>query len=171
MNYKFQNYNHIKEYFDFDDPSSEQFILLNKIHSVFSKVTIDYEWLREYIVNPRELLQKAKRLKKDYEIYLNLKNDLSIYLLKEELSYLNLSQIINNKKFNSIIKKKINKTALKHAKINASKIIVDVKGYFEQCNLIKDEIPVKTSLNKLDDDTWKNYLMYLEFIVQLYVTK
>lgn len=161
------NYHHIKEYFNFGDPASEQFILLNKIHSAFSKVTIDNEWLREYIVNPRELIQKAKRLKKDYELYLNLQNDLSIYLSKDELAYLNLSQIINNKKFNSLIKKKINKTALKHAKTNASKVIADVKGYFEQCNLIKDEIPDKTSLNKLDDETWKNYLLYLDFISSL----
>lgn len=162
-----ENHKHAVEHFDFETPASEQFVFLNKLHQLFDSLIVDEEWLKEFITNPKDLYVKSKQLIEENTLNLQTKEELSQYISLNELNYVSLSEMISTNNLVKVLKRHVSKQTLKLKRTNINKVATLVKTYYDQCTSIKDSLPANTSLNKFDEETWNNYLLYLDFISKL----
>lgn len=157
-------YDKIKDYFDFESPSSEQFVLLNKLLNLLETTDVDDAWFEEFILNPKLLRDKAQKLNKINTQIIEQYQLLEPFLNMNEMTYELMDELVHSKRYVKIVKGLLNKDDLKRHKSNASIVATNLKLYFEKVTELKAELPKETKLNILDENTWGNYLSFLNFI-------
>ncbi len=160
-------YDVLKKYFNYDTPDSSQFILFNNVLNLFENYEIDDAWFLEFVESPKEIMKKSIKLNEEFKKLQTLKDSLLPYLTFNELVFVNIDEIINNKHFLKLLKKHFNKAQIKKDHLSTSTICSRFKAYYEQCLVIKDELPKTTTFNQVDEQIWKNYLYFLMFVSKL----
>lgn len=157
-------YERIKNYFDFESPSSEQFILLNKLLTLLETTDVDDAWFEEFVLNPKLLRDKAEKLNKLNNQIIEQYQLLDPYFNMNEMTYELMDDLVHNKRYVKIVKGLLDKTSLKKNRTNASIIATNLKMYYEKVTELKAELPQDTKLNIMDENTWGSYLAFLNFI-------
>lgn len=160
-------YEKIKNYFDFESPSAEQFILLNKLLHLFETSEIDEAWLDEFILNPKILRDKAEKLNVVNTQIVDQYQNLQPFFNMDEMNYATIKEIVEDSHSVKRVKSMVNKLDLRKHKTNASVVATNLKLYFEKITELKNELPKETVSNKNDENTWGNYLSFLNFIDSL----
>lgn len=160
-------YNVLKKYFNYESHNLEQFILFNKLLKYLKENELDDAWCLEFVEHPKDTRKKADILNEEFNKLETIKSSLLPYLTLSELSFLTAGEIVNNKHYVKSLKKYVNLKKIKKDNLSFNKICSSFKSYYEQCELIKNMMPTKTSFNLYDDQTWKAYLNYLHFISKL----
>lgn len=160
-------YDKIKKYFDFESPNAEQFVLLDKLLTLFETNEIDESWLDEFILNPKILRSKAQKLNNISAQVIELYQKLQPFFNFDELPYETLKELVLDKRYVKQIKKMVQRQLLRKHKTNASVVATNLKLYYEKLTELKDELPNDTVFNKNDERTWNHYLVFLNFIDQL----
>lgn len=157
-------YDKIKPYFDFESPSTEQFVLLNKLLNLFETSTVEDTWLNEFVLNPKLLRDKAQKLNKINEQIVEQYQSLSPFFNMEEMSYNAIKEIFSDKSYVKKIRAIVNKSDLKAHKTNISVVSTNLKLYYDKLTELKDELPNDFAFNKEDETTWGNYIAFINFI-------
>ena len=160
-------YDKIKNYFDFESPNSEQFILLNKLLNLFETADVSDDWLNEFVINPKSLRDKAQKLNKINTQIVEQYQKLEPFFNMDEMSYNVIKELIEDKQYVKRIKTMLNKAVLKEHKTNASIVSTNVKLYFDSLTELKLELPNDNYINKEDEKTWGNYIAFINFIDSL----
>ncbi len=160
-------YDKIKNYFDFETPSSEQFVLLNKLLNLFETSDIDDSWLNEFVLNPKILRDKAEKLNKINNYIIEQYQSLEPFFNMEEMTYNSLKELMIDDRYIKRVKALLNKNDLKKYKTNANIVGTNLKLYYDKITELKNELPDDTTLNKNDENTWGNYLAFINFINSL----
>ena len=160
-------YNKIKNYFDFETPSKEQFILLNKLLSLFETADVSDAWLDEFVLNPKVLRDKAQKLNRINEQIVTQYLKLQPFFNMDEMTYHTIKEMIMDKKYVKRVKGLLSKTVLKEHKTNASVVSTDLRLYFDKLNELKIELPDAAEINKEDESSWGNYIAFINFIDSL----
>ena len=160
-------YNRIKNYFDFETPSADQFVLLNKLLKLLEDTDVDDAWFEEFILNPKLLRDKAQKLNGINTQIIEQYQLLEPFLNMNEMSYDLMDELVHNKKYVKIVKGLLDKSDLRKHKTTASMVATNLKLYYEKVTELKNELPTDTKLNVLDENTWGNYLSFLNFIDSL----
>lgn len=161
------SYNEIKDYFDFEIPTNDHFVLLNKLLLLFENYEIDEAWFDEFIFNPKTAHNKFQVLNNVGLIMNELYDRLSPYFDMNELDYISLEGKINDPRLINDLRKTLNKQTLKENKTNVNGVAASLRQYYEESTKVKKELPSDTTSNKNDKSTWNSYLAFLSFIDEL----
>ena len=140
------------------------FVLLNKLLNLLETTDVDDAWFEEFILNPKLLRDKAQKLNKINTQIIEQYQLLEPFLNMNEMTYELMDELVHSKRYVKIVKGLLNKDDLKRHRTNASIVATNLKLYFEKVTELKAELPKETKLNILDENTWGNYLSFLNFI-------
>lgn len=160
------DFNDATDLLPFTQIDQSVFIFFNKVLDLYMNNAIYDNWHKEYLDNSVDLLKKARNYLTEIAELDNLYKDIEEYVLSN-FYFSNLQQIISSKRFDSLLKKYINKKALKAKHISFNDIKQKVKKYYEQGLIVKHYVP--SIKEGLDDDSivWKEYSEYLRFLQSL----
>lgn len=162
-----KEYDETKKFFDFTEPSKEQFEFLNKLLDLLEKYTVLPSWMKEYVKSPKDFLKNGddieNKLKElDAEVL-----KIKAYFDIEDVEFSELDNLVSSKNFTKVIKARLDKKKLKQNHHDLKDIIQEIKIYHKLVHELTDLLPNDLKIKKLNELVLKNYLGFISFLRSL----
>ncbi len=148
---------------------NEFFIYLNNLIDLVKSVHVKKTWVDFYLRNSFGIVEHYKRLLDTINQYLQIKEKLQSYLMKDSsLSYAQIKELSNNKEFIKLTIRMFNKRLLRQNHITTDECCKMVIDLIELGDKLLDEVTSTNVIDKENLDVFINkYKVWINFIINL----